>query len=366
MKLSFLIFFLTSTLVICSYKLRAQNYELVFVTGVISGNETNNALYKVFSKTNASLAYIRAQKIAGPQDGVFTQRGDNIRYTSVSKEDGIPANLSRIRFTFLKLDKRTLISPTNFRFGINDIDGPNNEALATNCNEHLRFLGTANPTNLIVLNMQPSIIAVGAVEENEGPTSRLMFEFENVSVVEFDNYANDGYLKDFDMNDDYLMSKPILVSCKGYASNIYTELDTVPSKNKVAEFKSDRNLLMVNTNPIYFDKDKFDIRPDAEEVLVKVLHLLNKYPELIIEIGSHTDSRAADNYNLELSDKRAKASINWLVKRGVESSRVIGKGYGETQLVNKCSNAIQCTDNEHQLNRRTEFVIVNPDVLKKH
>lgn len=345
-------------------KLAAQNHELVAVTGVVFGNETNNALFKVYSKTIPTLSYVRAQRIKGPQDGVFTQVDDNIRYTAISKVEGIPGNLSRIRFTFLKSDKLTPIQPSNFRFGINDIDGPNNEALATNCNENLRFLGTANPSNLIVTNLPLDIIAVGAVEENEGPTSRVMFEFNNVSVVELDNYANDGYLKDFDMNDDYPIPKPVLVRCKGYANNIYTKLGAL-SAEKPTEFKSERKLLKVNTNPIYFDKDKFEIRKDAEESLIKVLGLLNKYPTLIIEIGSHTDARANDDYNLELSDKRAKASIEWFVNRGIISSRIIGKGYGETQLVNKCSNGVACTGKEHQLNRRTEFVIVNPEVLNK-
>lgn len=346
-------------------KLAAQGYELVTITGVISGNETNNTLFKAHSKTIESLAYVRAQRIDGPQNGLFTQSGDNIRYTAISKAKGIPVNLSRIRFTFLQADKITPIKPANFRFGINDIDGPNNEALATNCNENLRFLGTANPTNLTVLNIPPNIIAVGAIEESEGPTSRVMFEFDNVSVIELDNYANDGYLKDFDMNDDYPITKPVLVRCKGYSSSIYTELDTINFKEEPSEFKSERNLLMVNTPPIYFDKDKFEIKEAAEKALNKVLYLLNKYPELIIEIGSHTDSRASDAYNLELSDNRAKATIGWFVSKGIKPSRVFGKGYGETQLVNNCSNGVECKYSEHQLNRRTEFVIVNPEVLKR-
>jgi outer membrane protein OmpA-like peptidoglycan-associated protein len=210
--------------------------------------------------------------------------------------------------------------------------------------------------------MPPTIIAVGAVEESEGPTSRVMFEFDNVSVIDLDNYANHGYLKDFDMNDDYPITNPILVKCKDFVRNIY-KYDTLPPNREPSEFKKERNLLMVNTHPIYFDNDKFEIKEDAEVALNKVLDLLNKYPKLIIEIGSHTDSRASDAYNLELSDKRAKASIAWFVNKGIDSSRVFGKGYGETQLVNKCSNGVECTEDEHKLNRRTEFVIVNPEVI---
>jgi outer membrane protein OmpA-like peptidoglycan-associated protein len=339
----------------------AQNYQLVSVTKVVSGNETNNALFKVTS-SDPSLEYIRAQKISGPQDGVFTQNNDNIRYTSISSESGIPKNLSKIRFTFLQVDKKTPISPNSFRFIINDIDGPNNEALATNCNTNLKFLGTAKPTNLTVINMLPTIIAVGTVEENDGPTSRVMFEFKDIAVVEIDNYANDGYLKDFDMNDDYPISKPVLVKCKAYTSPIYTEKDTL-SKQPIVEFRKENNKLLFNVKSIYFDRDKYDIREDAAIELEKIYQLLIKYPKIKITIGAHTDSRAPDDYNLILSENRAKSTMNWLLSKQVDASRIKGKGFGETQLVNKCVNGINCSEDEHQLNRRIEFVIDNPEVI---
>lgn len=347
-----------------SENLIAQNYQMVTITGIISGTETNNALYKANSSTIRSLRYIRAQRIEGPQDGRFSLKGDNIRYTAKSTVSGIPGNRSRIRFTFLQSDRKTPIPLSNFRFIINDIDGPNNEALATNCDANLRFLGTANPTNLNVINLPPTIIAIGKVEENNGPTSRVMFEFNNVSVVELDNYANDGYLKDFDMNNDYPISKPIFVKCKSYASSIYTPKDSVVT-SLPNEFKNKKELVILNTAPIYFDNDKFDIRKDAAIELKKVVGILNKYPELIIELRAHTDAKADDEYNLKLSKKRARASIQWMLNRGVEPSRITGKGFGETQLVNNCSNGINCSEKEHQLNRRTEFVVINPEVLKK-
>lgn len=350
-----IIFFLISTCVF------SQNYNLVSVTTIVSGNETNNALFMV-SSTMPSLKYIRAQRISGPQDGVFTQSNDNIRYTSNSSASGIPKNLSKIRFTFLQADKRTHIPLSNFRFIINDIDGPNNEALATNCNENLKFLGTAKPTNLTVINLLPTIIAVGTEEENEGPTSRVMFEFKDVAVIEIDNYANDGYLKDFDMNDDYPISKPVLVKCKPYTSSIYTE--NVPiSRDSLAEFKKENNKVLININSIYFDKDEYNIREDAAIELEKIYQILLKYPKIKISIGAHTDSRASDEYNLMLSENRAKSTMQWLLNKQIDTSRISGKGFGETQLINNCSNGKKCTEDEHQQNRRIEFVIENPEDL---
>lgn len=342
----------------------AQDYDLITITGMVSGIETNDALYKANSSTIRSLRYIRAQRIEGPQNGIFTIKGDNIRYTAKSTVSGIPGNMSKIKFTFLQSDRRTLIPPSNFRFIINDIDGPNNEALATNCDANLKFLGTANPTNLNVINLPPTILAIGKIEENDGPTSRVMFEFDGVSVIELENYANDGYLKDFDMNNDYPIEKPVYVKCRSYNGSIYTPRGN-DSISLSPEFKSHNKLLILNIAPIYFDHDESYIRGDAIVELKKVIEILQKYPELNIELRAHTDSRSDDNYNVKLSERRAKSTVNWLQNNGIISSRIKGKGFGETQLINKCSNGVECTEEEHQLNRRTEFVVVNPEVLKK-
>lgn len=118
---------------------------------------------------------------------------------------------------------------------------------------------------------------------------------------------------------------------------------------------------VINIDIIYFDLDKSYIRPDAEHELEKVLTIMNDYPKLKVELGSHTDSRASDYYNWNLSNKRAKATKKWLVDRGIESSRIRTIGFGETELVNECSNGVKCSKSQHQLNRRTEFVILNPD-----
>ena len=108
---------------------------------------------------------------------------------------------------------------------------------------------------------------------------------------------------------------------------------------------------------IYFDFDKSDIRMEAALDLEKILDVMNQYPLMKLDIRSHTDCRGTSKYNEALSDRRAKSTINWLVKNGVKANRLIGKGYGETMLVNKCSDGVECTEEEHQLNRRSEFII---------
>jgi outer membrane protein OmpA-like peptidoglycan-associated protein/tetratricopeptide (TPR) repeat protein len=108
---------------------------------------------------------------------------------------------------------------------------------------------------------------------------------------------------------------------------------------------------------IYFDLDKYNIRTEAALDLEKILDVLNQNPTMKLDIRSHTDSRASFKYNEVLSENRAKSTINWLVKNGVDPNRLTGKGYGETQLVNQCSDDVKCTEEEHQLNRRSEFII---------
>ena len=118
---------------------------------------------------------------------------------------------------------------------------------------------------------------------------------------------------------------------------------------------------VLNIKEIYFDLDKSDIRPDAAVELAKIVEVMRENPKMKIDIRSHTDSRASDEYNLRLSDRRAKSTLEWIVKQGIERKRLTAKGYGETQLVNGCSNGVPCTDEEHQANRRSEFIIVSMD-----
>jgi len=108
---------------------------------------------------------------------------------------------------------------------------------------------------------------------------------------------------------------------------------------------------------ILFDLDKSNIRPDAALELEKILDVMKQYPAMTLDVRAHTDSRASNAYNQKLSERRTKSTIAWLVKNGVAKNRLTGKGYGETQLVNKCADGVECTEDEHQMNRRSQFII---------
>ncbi|HRF99746.1 MAG TPA: OmpA family protein [Bacteroidia bacterium] len=119
---------------------------------------------------------------------------------------------------------------------------------------------------------------------------------------------------------------------------------------------------MIDIKPIYFDLGKSKIRPDAAVELDKVVKVMKEYPAMIIELGAHTDCRGAAAANMKLSDARAKASAAYIVKQGIDKSRISGKGYGESKLLNSCGCEGKvkstCTEFEHSQNRRTEFIIV--------
>jgi flagellar motor protein MotB len=116
-------------------------------------------------------------------------------------------------------------------------------------------------------------------------------------------------------------------------------------------------LLQIPMN--FFDLGKATIKKTSEPQLQKLVDMLNQYPTIKLDIRSHTDSRSSSESNQILSDKRAESTKDWLIKKGINTNRLTAKGYGETQLVNKCADGVKCTEKEHQQNRRSEFIIVS-------
>nr|WP_241676610.1 OmpA family protein [Flavobacterium pectinovorum] len=116
-------------------------------------------------------------------------------------------------------------------------------------------------------------------------------------------------------------------------------------------------LLQIPMN--FFDLGKATIKKTSEPQLQKLVDMLNQYPTIKLDIRSHTDSRSSSESNQILSDKRAESTKDWLIQKGINANRLTAKGYGETQLVNKCADGVKCTEKEHQQNRRSEFIIVS-------
>ena len=140
---------------------------------------------------------------------------------------------------------------------------------------------------------------------------------------------------------------------KDFITNVEFETE-VPMERIVIE----KSIVL---NNIYYDLDKWAIRPDAAKVLDSLVLILNDNPDIFIELSSHTDDRQTDEYNLDLSWKRARSAVTYIVQEGIEAKRVTAKGYGESKLLIQYAK----TEEEHQRNRRTEFKVLSYNPREK-
>jgi outer membrane protein OmpA-like peptidoglycan-associated protein len=152
----------------------------------------------------------------------------------------------------------------------------------------------------------------------------------------------------------------VLVSAEGYLNerfdlNQTLGMDSIIKLSYLLTPKKDS----VDIGPflILYDLDKHNIRPDAKVILDKVVQVMNDNPTIKIELGSHTDCRASDEYNEALAQRRAVSAATYIKKRIKDPSRITYKGYGESKLKNRCDDGVECSEEEHQENRRTEFII---------
>lgn len=152
----------------------------------------------------------------------------------------------------------------------------------------------------------------------------------------------------------------LIVTQDGYARQTASFNTNNPSeKTFTRDFKLFKPKVgeVVRLDNIYYDYNSAVIRSDAALELNKLVQILNDNPTMKIELSSHSDSRGGDKYNLDLSDKRAKAAVTYIISQGISTDRLYGKGYGELKILNHCKNDVKCSDEEHQFNRRTEFTI---------
>ena len=192
------------------------------------------------------------------------------------------------------------------------------------------------------------VVLIGADDKQVGEAQIVGAD----ASYEFNIDCNQTYrlratLEEYDPNE-------IPIKAPAVSGDLYKPI----SLEKSCPYENTLNCIL-DLQTIYFDLDRFNIRPDAEVELAKVLAALKRYPELKIHIESHTDSRATDAYNVILSERRAQSTLDWLVQRGIDPSRLTAEGFGETQLLNECSNDVECSEEKHQLNRRSIFKIVD-------
>lgn len=145
---------------------------------------------------------------------------------------------------------------------------------------------------------------------------------------------------------------------KDIAPDLYNEMEVIVAKKRVKLSEGDDLTKKLQLSPIYFDYEGFQIRESSKTELNKIVQMLLARPNISLKIQSHTDSRGREEFNMNLSKNRAAATVDYIVKAGIAKERVTGEGFGETKLINKCKNGVRCSEIEHELNRRSEFIIV--------
>ena len=207
-------------------------------------------------------------------------------------------------------------------------------------------------------------------KEPIGDASVILLDDKNEIISEIKSKANGFYTFDLDCSKayatrstkkEYSTQEKSFASTKENTAKIDQTLFLEKGKDLTVspiEIGSDLAKIL-NLNPINFDLDRFNIRSDAGIELQKVIAVLNEYPNMKIDVRSHTDSRGRDSYNKSLSDRRAQSTMEYIVSVcGINRIRISGNGYGETMLLNHCSNGVKCPDNIHEQNRRSEFIVI--------
>ena len=256
----------------------------------------------------------------------------------------------------LKCNSNYKIIAESDNFETNEINFNTNAVFNSTINKSIHLIPKPCNQQLLVSiinkeNMEPLFGAVLNVFRNNEIIKTLKLEDKNSINLNLEcksDYILKIQLDKFDTQAESFQTTNI------YNDSLTKTILLTPS----IEFVNVSGEKFINTNTIYFDLDTDKIRSDAAIEINKVIAYLIKFPNAKVDVKSHTDSRAPDNYNLELSNKRANSVIKYIISNGIDSSRVSGKGYGETQLLNNCANGVKCSELEHQINRRTEFLIV--------
>ncbi len=235
-------------------------------------------------------------------------------------------------------------------------------AFKTNPDNHQSVIKTIRLTSL-KCDQNISVTIVNQVDKTPVSGAKIVVYKGNEILKEMQVPHNGTFSYKIDCSDEY----QIIASHKDYLSGSLAISRSVGVKITPAfsmflkpldEFITIQNQKMLKLLPLYFELDKTYINSKSAIELNKVVRILNKYPSMKIEIKTHTDSRGNDNYNFKLSDSRAKSTKNYIVLKGIDPSRILSRGFGESELINKCSNGVRCTEEEHQKNRRTEFIVL--------
>ncbi|WP_281234803.1 OmpA family protein [Flavobacterium gelatinilyticum] len=232
---------------------------------------------------------------------------------------------------------------------------------------------TENRKVVFDINIQP--IVYGTLKYTSGPpiedVSVEIYDTDNTLIKTVKSDKEGYYTADLEPYKLYkiLYKKPSIVEKsqevpqlkplekREYSFNFTNEMEVQVGDKTVTLEPGDDLTRVLKLSPIFFDYGGYNIRKTSMIELDKVVEVLKARPSLTLTVNSHTDSRGRDDFNMKLSENRAKATVDYIIAHGIDASRVQGHGYGETQLLNRCANGVKCSEAEHQENRRSEFII---------
>ncbi|MFI1744093.1 OmpA family protein [Thalassobellus sediminis] len=255
---------------------------------------------------------------------------------------GVPVNSSKDDFSFFMNDDGLsgyFASNRNGGIGSDDI-------YAYDRIPQLKIEGTVADT----LNNPIANATVELLDNNGNIISYLETDEEGYYEINVDRDSN----YNLNVKKDGYTDKSKVITTKGIERSVkIITADFVLNNKKEV-------LPITELYPIYFDFNKYNIRKESTTELDRIVNLMmNTYPDMVIEIKSYTDSRGTAKYNKKLSIERAVATYKYLINKGVSPDRITGyNGYGEQNLVNGCNGTIKCTEKQHQLNRRTQFIVI--------
>jgi outer membrane protein OmpA-like peptidoglycan-associated protein len=276
------------------------------------------------------------------------------KYHVVNVGDGINTNADDFAYTFKDDIKKGYVSSN--RNGNDDIYGfTENRPIDFDFNIKPLVLGTLKYTNgdpiegvaVEIYNAKNEKIRT-LYSDKEGKYSVELLPFTDYKLI----FKKAGLTE---REQTVLPLKP--TEKREYSFDFINEMEVIVDNVKVTMKEGDDLTDKLKLNPIYFDYNGFKIRESSKAELDKIVEVMKVRPSISIKINSHTDSRGKDDFNMKLSQNRAKSTMDYIISHGIEKERVSAEGFGETRLINKCSNGVKCSEAEHQENRRSEFII---------
>ncbi len=292
---------------------------------------TDDDIYSIEKLCKSTVAYVYDSLTDLPLDSVFVESGSFSGYTDSS---------GRIEFC---------MKQGEHSFSAGKVDYENN----TKTSDKFRI---EIPMNPLRFDLAGKIYSREDNSPIEG-AQVILTNQDNKTTSELMTDANGQYHFKLDAHANY----KVTVSKKLCGTNVI--MRSTNGLQKSQTLKGDMDVLcqgdIIIIENIYYDLNKYVIRQDAALELDKTVALMNQYPDMRIELRSHTDSRASDTFNMKLSTRRAQAVLDYMATKGVVPSRMRAAGYGESLPINKCTNGVKCSEAEFQQNRRTEFKVLS-------